>query len=302
MNARQQCGTWLACAATTVLLVVGRSAAESPPSSGAEQGGLAHGTQGFVLAPTRIVFEDRKRVATLTVANTGLSVATYRVALVRMRMSESGEIAPVDVAQEGEAFADTLLRFSPRQFEVLPHATQIVRIQLRKPEDLADGEYRSHLVVQENPPADAGRPDSIAPTPGGAAEPGVAVRLAPVFATAIPIIVRQGAPSARLSMTDFHYRPAGGPANPAVVSLTLVRDGSRSVYGDLECVDPQGGKKPRVIGRMRGVAVYTPNRTRRIDLPLDPTPPAFHDGRLQIRFTETAPHVPALAESSFIVG
>jgi len=66
-------------------------------------------------------------------------------------MSEIGGFALVDSAWAGEAFADTLVRYSPRQADLAPHETQIIRIQLRTPPDLPAGEYRSHLLIQAIP-------------------------------------------------------------------------------------------------------------------------------------------------------
>ena len=44
--------------------------------------------------------------------------------------------------------AADLVRYSPRQVELAPGEVQTVRIQIRKPEGLKDGEYHSHLVFQ----------------------------------------------------------------------------------------------------------------------------------------------------------
>lgn len=253
-------------------------------------GGLGHGAQGFVVAPTRIVFEGRQRHATLTLANTGSEPAAYRVSLQRMRMSVAGEISPVDGPEPGEAFADTLVRFSPRQFEVAPRSFQVVRLQLRAPAGLPDGEYRSHLVIQEIPRL----------APEGVFEPsadGIAIRLTPVFGTAIPVIVRQGQTSVQVSFADVRYRsPASSGGRPSV-SFKLVRDGMRSVYGDLECLVVRSGHPPRTIGGIKGVAVYTPNRERLFDILLESNPAALGDS-LRVRFSETTLHAGCTAEST----
>jgi hypothetical protein len=287
-----------ACAAAVLLLaglahVTGAADRLESPLQGA---GLTHGTQGFVLTPTRIVFEGRRRAATLTLANTGTSPATYRVTLVRMRMSMIGKIAPVDAPQAGEAFADTLVRYSPRQFEVAPRSSQVVRIQLRKPVDLPEGEYRSHLLIQEMP-----RPAGSAETSptDDPSEPGVQVRLTPVFGTAIPVIVRHGNVAAGVSFADFYFRPALSAQDRPSVSFAVVRTGNRSVYGDLECVSLSDPRKPRVVGRMRGIAVYTPNSERWVGIPLEGIDPSATGGRLLVRFRETTLNAQAIAESTF---
>jgi hypothetical protein len=255
--------------------------------------GLGHAGQGFVVAPTRVVFEDRRRHATLTLANTGSEPAAYRVSLVRMRMSPTGEITPVVVPEPGEAFADSLVRFSPRQFEVAPQSFQVVRLQLRAPAGLPDGEYRSHLLIQEIP-----RPAPSADAPASA-ESGIQIRLTPVFGTAIPVIVRQGATSAQVSFADFQYQSAGSPGGRPSLSFKLVRDGHRSVYGDVECLAVRPGRRARAIGALKGIAVYTPNRERRVDIPLESDPVAKGE-MLRVRFSETSLDAGATAESTLV--
>src|SRR5258706_988155 len=94
------------------------STASHPPGSAspaAGWGGIGDAGGGFRVTPTRIVFDDRLRSAELTLVNTGTEPATYRVSLVRMRMSVSGAIAEVVDPLPDEAFADSLVRYSPRQ-------------------------------------------------------------------------------------------------------------------------------------------------------------------------------------------
>src|SRR5262249_10362121 len=79
---------------------LGQPAGDTSP---APWGGVASLGGGFRVTPTRIVFADRLRSAELTIVNTGPRTATYRIALVRMRMAEDGGIAEVADALPGEA-------------------------------------------------------------------------------------------------------------------------------------------------------------------------------------------------------
>lgn len=260
--------------------------------------GLGHGGQGFVVTPNRIVFDGRRRYSTLTLANTGEGPAAYRLSLVRMRMTLTGEITPVDTPETGEAFADTLVRFSPHQFEVAPRSFQVVRFQVRIPPGLSDGEFRSHLLIQEIPASDANN-EMLAST-----ESGIQIRLTPVFGTAIPVIVRKGQPVAQVSFADLHYRSAQSPREKPSVSFKLVRGGDRSIYGDLECFAVRPGHRPRVIGVLKGIAVYTPNRERQVDVSLLESNPLDQGESLLVRFSETAlyaGYVGAAAESTLLV-
>jgi hypothetical protein len=259
--------------------------------------GLGHGSQGFVVTPNRIVFDGRRRYSTLTLANTGEGPAAYRLSLVRMRMSITGEITPVDTPEAGEAFADTLVRFSPHQFEVAPRSFQVVRLLVRVPPGLPDGEYRSHLLIQEIPVPGPNQ-EMVASN-----QSGIQIRLTPVFGTAIPVIVRKGQPSAQVSFADVHYRAGASLHEKSSLTLKLVRAGERSIFGDLECLAVRPGHQSRVVGVLKGIAVYTPNRERQIDVALESNPVDKGEA-LRVRFSETAlyaGYAGATAESTLLV-
>lgn len=124
------------CARTLLILltcglgVVIPAPAQSPPSGG---GG------DLLVAPTRVVFEGRKRAAEVSLSNAGRARTTYRISLVRMEMDESGKLQdrPLD---PGSQNLQTLFRFSPREVTLEPQETQTVRIQVRKPADLPTGQ------------------------------------------------------------------------------------------------------------------------------------------------------------------
>lgn len=274
--------SWAALAGAAVTL-----AAAPPVPSGPAWGGIERGSDaGLRVTPTRIVFEGGVRSAELTLVNTGAAAATYRVALVRMRMSERGAIDEVQDALPGEACAESLLRFSPRQVELEPGATQTVRIQVRRPADLPAGEYRSHLVFRGLPP--------VSDTAGAARARGVRIALQPVFGLAIPVIVRQGETHASVTLGDLALVPGDGTR----LALTMRRTGNRSAYGDLTVTHTPPGGRPRVVGRMRGLAVYVPNPVRIVEIPLqlDPRAPIAR-GTFHATYTESVGEAELLAEA-----
>lgn len=281
----------LVCVAEATLA---QAPADPSPDEPKGVAGISEPGGGFMITPHRLVFEARRRSAAVSVINSGSDSASFRVSLVRMRMSETGEFAVVDTVQAGEAFADTLVRYSPRQIELAPRETQVVRLQLRKPADLPPGEYRSHLLVQSiprtrastDPAADDGRPR------------GVQVRIVPIYGTAIPVIVRHGVTAAEVSLTDLRMQ-AGAEADPATASLVIRRQGNRSTFGDLTVTHVPDRGAPQVIGVMKGVSVYSPNAARIIRIPLTlPGESVPAGGRLLVSYAEPAPDGQTIAESS----
>ena len=236
----------------------------------------------LMVAPTRIVFDKNQRAAQLDLINSGSETATYRISVANRRMSETGEFSAIDSPGPGEQFAGDLLRYSPRQVVLAPGGGQTVRISLRKPADLAAGEYRSHLIfVKIAAPKGASSIEAEA-----APSNEVSVQLTMLVGLSIPVIVRQGETTASVALNGLGLlNPVAG--QPATLAMNLQRSGNRSVYGDLSATfTPQGGPAQEV-GKAGGVAVYTPNALRRVKLELKP--PAgltLTRGTLRVSFRE----------------
>jgi P pilus assembly chaperone PapD len=233
----------------------------------------------LMVHPTRVVFEGNTRTAQIDLINSGTEPMTYRISLVRRRMTETGDFVPVDTPAAGEQFADDMIRFSPRQVVLQPRIAQAVRVQISKPAGLADGEYRTHLLFRALPPADASTAREAVGT-----EEGLDIQLTAIYSLSIPLLVRHGATTASVSLTDLELRrPAIGAP---VLALAIGRAGTRSVYGDLTVFlrTPQG--VDRVVGRANGIAVYTPNSVRRVLLPLPILEKGIPAGELRVTFSE----------------
>lgn len=247
------------------------------------------GPGSLLVAPTRVVFSASTRTAEISLINTGSRAATYRISLVRLRMTEWGEVQEIKKAEPGERFADTLVRFFPQQVTLEPRVSQTVRMALRKPANLEAGEYRSHLLFRQIPATDAPAEDSRAE--------GLSVRLVPIFGVSIPVIVRHGALPSVLLLKDAKVIES----SPGKYSLQVIlrREGDSSVYGNLEVayLPARGGRVE--IGRIRGVAVYTPNLMRVVRIPLSRLESsASAEGRLEVSFiaTDSVRPLVALAE------
>lgn len=230
-----------------------------PPPTLTSRGGVGD----LLVAPTRLVFEARSRSAEVTLINIGTQTATYRISFVQMRMAETGALQEVAGAGPDERFADHMIRFSPRQVTLAPHVAQTVRLQVRKPADLAAGEYRSHLLFRAVPPA-ATAEASSEPSPG------IQIALTQIYGVTIPVIVRHGETAAQVSLSNLSLGPPSRPDETAVLHLAMNRSGDRSVYGNLAVTFTPTGGPAVVVGLMNGVAVYDPNPLRLAAIPLRP--------------------------------
>lgn len=227
----------------------------------------AFATHGdLTVTPTRVVFGDRDRAAQVYLVNRGETRATFRIEFVQMRMDENGQMSEIDTPNDKERFADALVRHSPRQVELDPGQGQTIRLLLRKPEDLAAGEYRSHLLFYALPDASAG---ADVERERSRQDKGFSVSIQAIYRVGIPVIVRNGDLPVRFSMQDLRLTPATQPGDKPRLGLQVRREGARSVYGDLDVYfQPKGGERI-LLKHIKDFVLYTSSDVRKVDLPVD---------------------------------
>lgn len=238
----------------------------------------------LMLYPTRVVIDEGKRSAQVEIINRGQEPETYRINIVNRRMSETGEIVAADTPAPDEQFADGMLRYTPRLVTLQPGVSQTVRISVRKPANLAPGEYRSHL--QFDRVAEVSGAADIENATNQAKSGEVSIILHALIGASIPVIVRHGKTSATVRLDSLQLEPSKGTATPEL-SFVFRREGDRSVYGDVVVNYVAPGKKLVEVGKVSGIAVYAPNVLRRARLPLMlPDGIALRGGTLHLRYNE----------------
>ena len=244
------------------------------------------GVGGLLVAPTRLVLGPRERVAELTLVNRGETTLTYRLALVNKEMSEQGELEDVSPEEAGLFTADRLVTFAPHQVILEPRQSQKVRLLVRRLADLQPGEYRSHLLIQADAPA---VPADSAEASTNPREPRVKIAVRANPALSIPLIVRHGDGSAKVTMKDLALLPAAAGGGRTAARFRLDREGNQSTYGDVTVtyIPPRDGDG-QTVGVLRGVAVYTPNTTRLVEVFIDESARLLPGGRLRISYSTPA--------------
>lgn len=254
--------------------------AQPPAQAPDSRKGLGQGAGDLMILPTRIILEGRVRASEVMLKNQGKTAATFRIFIKEMEMAPDGRLQDRTKAS-GETTAADLVRYTPRQAELAPGEAQTVRIQLRKPGALPDGEYRSHLVFQGIPPAEPPQPE------GADGEKKLTITIRPVYGISIPIIVRHGETRASLSLGNPRFRAPQTEGAPPAVLVDLERQGNRSVMGDIEVAVEAGGslKKGTLVAVAKGIAVYHTLPAREVTLPLQLEKGASIQGaRLKISF------------------
>jgi len=237
---------------------------------------------GLVVTPTRVEFNERTRSEKVMLLNTGAESASYRISFVRLHMLDDGSIINVKENEKGN-FSDELIRYSPRQVTLPPGKSQVIRLMLRKPKDLVEGEYRSHMLFQALP-----EPRNTTVDIDDKNSDTISIEITPLIGITIPVIVRHGKLNASLSIEKPQYIQEDEKYSKPRLSVDLLRTGSQSTYGDIKVLyTPDGETNNYVVSQAKGVAVYTPNLKRQFKLTLErPAGISFENGTFRIIYTE----------------
>ena len=228
----------------------------------------------LLVAPTRVIL-DGARGTEVILNNIGSEPATYRISLELRRMLPDGSLEEVVPAKADPHETTTLgmISYAPRKVVLAPNQPQAIRIGVRAPQGLADGEYRAHMLFRAIPDA---KPVAPSATP----KEGVSIALTPIYGVTIPIIVRQGSLIATAAIANPRIeRENDGP----VLAFTLTRKGTRSVYGRIRVTRPGVGKP---LFEARGIAVYAEVAQREVKLPIPEDLAALLPGPVKIEYLE----------------
>jgi len=251
------------------------------------------GVGDLLVAPTRLVLENG-RGTEVVLNNIGTDTANYRISLELRRMDAAGNLVDVPEASitEHEKTTLSIISYAPRRVTLPPNQPQSIRVGIRPPADLPDGEYRAHMVFRAIPDAVA----ATAPITNT-----LSIKLTPIYGVVIPVIVRRGSLTVKAQISDVHIgvihatpqtfapfpdsnhdpltkiatpkprviaqpRREEEPPVPAL-SFALSRQGTRSVYGNIRVLRA-GLSKP--LFEAKGIAVYAEIDHRTVEFPLKP--------------------------------
>lgn len=221
--------------------------------------------------PSRVLL-DKNRYTTLTLVNRGIEEGRYRLYMRNIRTTESGEFVEITEAGPGDLFADKMISFSPRRVTVPGQNKQDIRVVVRKPKNLADGEYRSHLVFRSLP-----KQESVLDSENIKNE--VSVSITPVVEVSIPVIVRQGNLHATPTLVDASLVTRKDKAEQ--IKVTLEREGNRSLYGSIQVWDGEN-----LLAEAEGITIYVPNQRRVTHVNLFKEGPSLKGRKVKVTYKE----------------
>ena len=229
----------------------------------------------LLVAPTRVVL-DGARGTEVILNNVGSEEATYRISLELRRMTADGNLD--DVSEEDanaiEKAALGMIRYAPRRITLPPNQPQAIRIGVRPPADLPDGEYRAHMLFRAIPKA-------VPVTAEQTGAEGLSIALTPIYGVTIPIIVRKGRLEAIAAISNGRVENTEyGPA----FTFNLSRTGGKSTYGEIR-VKKAGVSEPLLVAR--GIAVYPEVTERTVQLTITREVADTLKGPVEVEYYET---------------
>ena len=229
----------------------------------------------LLITPLRTVFEGRDRSTVITLINTTGEYRTYRLGWTLLKMNDKGKYDTVDQlmsASGRDMSADQMLRFSPRQVTLEPQGRQRIRISLRRPADLAPGEYRAHLAITRL----AVDRDTANSTAVGGASAMLKVNLG----FTIPVIVREGDANPVVTLENPQFIPQNNQGMPQLQFDIAGQNSLYSSYGRVKAYWTPANGQTEEVGLLNNVALY-PEIDRRTLL-LGLTQPSFSNGILTL--------------------
>lgn len=193
-------------------------------------------------------------------------------------MKEDGNFEQITQPDSGQFFADKNLRLFPRVVTLGPNEAQLIKIQVSQANKLSPGEYRSHLYFRAVP-----NKDPLGERSAKMDTAGVSVRIVPVFGISIPVIIRAGESTAKVSLSRLELE--GLSDSLQVMKVRFNRTGNFSVYGDLKIEHISENGKITQVGHIKGISVYAPNLKRDVKVNLDHKPGVnYRSGKLLVSY------------------
>ena len=205
--------------------------------------------------PKRAIFDNNdKRSQIFTLTNASDKVLKYEMSFINFKMDENGGFKKIDSTEEGLNFASDFLRFYPRNVVLNPKESQVVKVSFRKRSDMKIGEYRSHFYIRSVPL------NNIVSKKIEEKSSGIAINLEPAFGFSLPLIVRVGKLEPLAKIVNINYERKNDSLSE--INFQIKRNGLSSVYGNIEVNYINAKKKKILLGKLQGIAVYTPLEKR----------------------------------------
>lgn len=218
----------------------------------------------IMIMPIRVVFGSRDRMQDITVFNSSQSQGgTYILSWMNVRQTETGDYKKLDGPLDPALDPATAILFSPRQVSLPPGGKQRVRMSLRRPADLPDGEYRTHIYMKNTKRQSAGSMRAK-----GKDDESFSIGMGMNVGIAVPVIIRQGAYDSTATIGQPRFLPANGKT-PPMIAFDIERKGKFSTLGNVSVYwKPPTGGDEILVARQNAVNIFHEVPRRIMQMPL----------------------------------
>ena len=222
------------------------------------------------ILPTRSKLDDRNRSVDVIVRNTSNTTNTYLLRWNDHKISETGGLKALGVdatsALDNPYAMSKLVRVAPRQVIIPPGESQLIRLSLRRPKGLPEGEYYSHLAFVSK--KDKLNQDEILRRQSTRRQ-GIGVEIIPTLSFNVPIFARHGEGVVEPKIQNIRFaEPTKNAKNLVLlIEVGLSEDSNNSPYGGIDVIWEYEGEEKN-IGFIRNVYTYPKSAPRKYNLPL----------------------------------
>lgn len=219
---------------------------------------LSFQSQAVHMSAFRIYLDDNQRQSTFTLSNSETLSQECNLFLRHYNYDDDGKIIKYKDDTLPENSAKNWMRFSPKHFVLTPKNSQKVRFSMRRKAKAKSAEYRSFLVVDCGVENKESKKELI--------------NIKPKLIHNVPIIVRVGKLKVDVAFSDIKI-------TDDTLRYKLTREGTRSIYGDVELIDKRTDKK---ITYQKGLSLYPESSYYKLSFGTRGIDPKY----LQLKFIE----------------
>ncbi|AQS36332.1 hypothetical protein Sps_01160 [Shewanella psychrophila] len=202
----------------------------------------------LLVTPTRAELDDAShRSSVFSLVNKGSDTARYNIYFEdKLQLAEGGYRA----VEDNKAALSQFVRYSPRRVTLEPEQGTRVRMAVRLPKNTPVAEYRSYIVFHQIPLT-----PEVASNAGDDNAETFSLSVTAYMRISIPVILRVGDLNGEVTIDTVSDEKA-----QASLNVTLIRQGQRSTYGDIEIFVEnisEGKAQLESVGSAKNAAIYT---------------------------------------------
>lgn len=232
----------------------------------------------LLIHPTLISFEGKQRTHSVQLVNHGDATGVFEISWMDFSMTPEGGLRKWETPPPWSLQA--YVRYSPRRVTLRPGETQVIKIALRRTQDISEGEYLSHLkflTIHES--VDAESDDDNAQV--DEKTPGVMIKAR--AGMTIPVVWRNtsATPRAMIDSAQINLKERE-------ISVDVRRLGALSTRGYIHAVHHAANGLQSTVAGPFPLVIYQNLEKRTIAVPLNPDVVLSPDakGYIEISYSE----------------